>query len=224
MAARSAARRRRRVAGAAARARGAGRFPERAAADRASARGHRPARHRQHRSPACGCCRRSTGRCSSSASAWSSRCSARIRPGAYAEMDFRDARSLPALDRGAVAPVAGAGARRRAHAPIAHGARGAGARSGKRPAPSRRLLPDLARPVHARRGAALSADACASGWRASSSSIRPSATSGTIGLATALGVAGLLAYAAPARDVHERPVAGRPRSCCCRSASWRSRC
>ena len=39
-------------------------------------------------SRACGCCRRSTGRCSSSASAWSSRFSARIRPAPTREMDF----------------------------------------------------------------------------------------------------------------------------------------
>ena len=55
---------------------------------RASARGGRPARHRQRHHAACGCCRRSTGRCSSSASAWSSSILRDDPAGAYAQMDF----------------------------------------------------------------------------------------------------------------------------------------
>ena len=149
-------------------------------------------------SPACGCCRRSTGRCSSTASAWSSRSSARIRPARTRRWTFRRAIATATRSRscrsGSKQPetvVAERGDRA--------GARGAGPRSGQRSAASRRLLPDFARAIHSREDLRLSAERCASGWPASSSSIPPSATSAPSRIGDALGVASLLAYAAPAR-------------------------
>ena len=132
------------------RPRGAGRLARRAAAPRAPARSHRSARHRQRHHDACGCCRRSTGRSSSSASASSSGSCSEDPAGAYARMDFptrdRYRHSVEQLAQRSREPETGSGAARgRARAR-------ADARSdpAERSPPSRRLLPDLARPLPAR--------------------------------------------------------------------------
>ena len=145
------------VAGAAARARSAGRLARRTAARRAPARSDRPARHRQRHHAACGCCRRSTGRCSSIASAWSNRSCAAIRPAPTREMDFptrdRYRHSVEQLAKRSHA----ARARRGASGRSRWRATAQAARSAQRPAPPRRLLPDLARPIHPRERPALPA-------------------------------------------------------------------
>ena len=158
LAARSAVVGRAGVARAAARARGAGRLARRDAA-RSSTSARRPTSSPSATSSrACGCCRRSTGRCSSSGSAWSSRSCARILPAptrgwtsrpatatATRSRSWRERRKTSEQDVARRAVELAREAQRTAPGPRSHA--------------SRRLLPDLARPVPARARGRLPADA-----------------------------------------------------------------
>ena len=176
---------------------------------RAPARGRRPARDRQHHHAACGCCRRSTGRSSSSASAWSSRSCATIRRARTRGWTSRRAIATGTRSSSWPSGAQAAGDRRSrdARSTLARAARQHDPDA--RPPPSRRLLPDLARPLRPRAAISAIRRRCASGSPASSSGTRRSATSGTIAVTIALGVASLLAYARRHGATRAELLAGR---------------
>ncbi len=154
---------------------GAGRLARGNASPRAQARGDQSGRHRQHHHQHAAPVLDRTGRCSSSGSAWSSRSCAGDPAGAYGKMDFptrdRYRHSVEELAKGAKQPETEVA--RRVVALAEEAVRSA---PEQRSPPSRRLLPDLARPLRARSGCRLSADHPGSAGAIRRSSTRSSAT------------------------------------------------
>ena len=211
------------VAGAAARAAGAGRLGRRDAADRAPARGGRPARDRQ----------RDHEHAALSSIDWTlffervSLVEQLLRDdpaGAYALMDFSDARPLPPFGR-AARQARAAGRRPTSPRRAIELARTARARrAAARPPASRRLLPDLPRPLPPGARRRLPADAARA-----ARAVRVPAP-GASGISAAIAASTVAERREPARvrgapRRDRRRAAGSSRSSSCsRSASWSSAC
>ena len=185
-----------------------------------------PARDRQRHHAACGCCRRSTGRCSSIASAWSSRSCARIRPAPTRRWTSRRATATGTRSsswRKRSRSSRSSTSRERAIA-LARERRSSTIRSNDRRHHVGYYLISRGR----FRARAATCGYPPSAARAAGAvrlhAIRRSATSARSRSTTALGVASLLAYARAPRRGAAADVRWSRWSCCFRSASWRSAC